>query len=763
MPNLAGRVRNNRLWGVLAVYLGASWVILQIVDVVKQNLGLPDWVFPFAMLLLLIGLPIILATAFLQGGARLEAEAAPPGPSEAAPVAASAGSGLERTGHRFFTWRNALIGGGLAFLLLVAVTGGFMYMRSAGIGPVGSLVAKGVLEERSRVVLAELEAPDSVLARTVTESFRVDLAQSPVVELVEPDSIANALARMGRPEKTKLTEEMARELAVRDGIPAVVAGELAALGTGYVLTARLVASGDGAALASARASARDEAALLDAIDEVSSKLREQIGESYTSLRETPSLAHVTTGSLEALKKYTQAQDARHRDGNPEAAIRLLEEAVAIDSTFALAWRDLATILGNQRGSWARRIDATERAYRFRDRLSERERYLVAATYYQEVTEEPRKVIETYEAMLRLDSADAQALNNIGFTYYMQADWENALEWYRRAHAAAPGVAMHLANVATTQANLGNIRAADSLYAELDSISANPQWDLWRGAFLWMKGDEAGARATFGEIVREHPTRPVAVAQASRALLGLDLVRGRLERATAANRDWAEAALAAGEGERALSALIEAAGWKLGIARDTAGALASIDAALRRIDPESLSPLDRPWSRIAGVLLEAGEIERGRDVLEREWSEVPDLLKPSSEKYKAEDRARIAHAEGRPLEALEEIRSLPPWTCVPCRTRVEAELLDEAGRRDSAIVGYERYLETPYNYRLYPDGPWLAPTHERLGQLYDEAGNLEKAALHYARFVELWEDADPALQPRVRAARARLEAILRERG
>ena len=64
-----------------------------------------------------------------------------------------------------------------------------MYMRSAGIGPVGSLVAKGVLEERSRVVLAEFEAADSVLARTVTESFRVDLAQSPVVQLVEPDSI----------------------------------------------------------------------------------------------------------------------------------------------------------------------------------------------------------------------------------------------------------------------------------------------------------------------------------------------------------------------------------------------------------------------------------------------------------------------------------------------------------------------------------------------------------------------------------------------
>ena len=61
-------MKNKRtLWQVLAVYVGASWVILQVVDIVKDNLGLPDWVFPLALLLLLIGLPIIIATAVVQG------------------------------------------------------------------------------------------------------------------------------------------------------------------------------------------------------------------------------------------------------------------------------------------------------------------------------------------------------------------------------------------------------------------------------------------------------------------------------------------------------------------------------------------------------------------------------------------------------------------------------------------------------------------------------------------------------------------------
>ncbi|MEE9577689.1 MAG: hypothetical protein V3W35_09770 [Gemmatimonadota bacterium] len=66
-------------------------------------------------------------------------------------------------------------------------------------------------------------------------------------------------------------------------------------------------------------------------------------------------------------------------------------------------------------------------------------------------------------------------------------------------------------------------------------------------------------------------------------------------------------------------------------------------------------------------------------------------------------------------------------------------------------------------RLWLDAHHLAVVLERLGQLYDERGDLEKAAEHYARFVELWTEADPELQPRVRAAQQRLNEIFAERG
>ena len=95
----------------------------------------------------------------------------------------------------------------------------------------------------------------------------------------------------------------------------------------------------------------------------------------------------------------------------------------------------------------------------------------------------------------------------------------------------------------------------------------------------------------------------------------------------------------------------------------------------------------------------------------------------------------------------------------------ARAFDAAGQRDSALVHYRRFLGQPHWLALFEGGHtwYLAESLERLAELEDEAGNLEAAAPLYAEFVSLWEDADPELQPRVDAARQRLEEIVAERG
>ncbi len=744
-----GRLRS--FWQILAVYIGASWVVLQVVDVVKDNMGLPDWVFPFALILLLIGLPVMLVTAMVQGRPSAAASTPTSEPTASSPAVHAAQPESDHSPRRFFTWRNALIGGAAAFVLLTVFTTGFMFMRNRGIGPVGSLVARGVLDERGKVILADFEASDPEIARAVTEAFRVDLAQSTIVTLVEPASIEDALQRMGRPTDEPLDEQTARELGVRDGVPAVIAGELSSVGGGFVLSARLVDSDDGAVLASARASARDSSSVLDAIDIVSSKLRERIGESYTSVRASPPLAHVTTSSLEALRKYTQAHDARNKEGNLDAAIALLEEAVAIDTAFALAHRDLATILSNRRRNWDRQIQALESAHRHRDRLTVRERYLVEASYSQDVLDDRARTIQAYESMLRLDPDDAQALNNIGFNYWKQGDFERAGQYYRSARAADPSASIYAANVGAAWGNLGELEKADSAYAVLDDMPRSPIYEGWRALFEYERGDEEVARAKFNALSEEYASQSSVVEWTVRQLRNLELLHGRL-RAAEAQSD--------GVSDR------RRAEWLLSIVRDTTETLSVLelmleDESLERF--EQVPVLNRPWIGLASLAARAGNPHRARELVARRDSEVSPRYLEIQRRHEHELAAWIALAERDPDRALAEMRQQPADDCPRCRAADFARLFEAAGQADSAITHYREYIETPSNFNLWLDAIYLASAHESLGQLYDARGDLESAALHYAQFVELWEDADPVLQPRVEAARARMQAIVRERG
>ncbi len=416
-------MKNRTLWQILALYAGASWVVLQIVDVVKQNLGLPDWVFPFALLLLLIGLPIIVATALVQGRQVPDTAAGAAAVSAAEEAQGSAPDTSIK--HGLLTWKNALLGGGLAFVLLAVVTSGFMFMRDRGIGPVGSLVASGLLEEKAAIVVADFAGDDPSMARAATQAFRVDLSQSELVKLVEPATLDDALARMELPEDQALTAEVARDLAVREGYPAVIEGELTSVGDGYVITARLADARSEETLASLRETAKDANEIIPAIDRLSGKMRERIGDSYTNMRADEPLEQVTTSSLEALEKYSRALELFAAGTDHELGVDLLEEAVAIDSGFAMAWRKLGV---ETVGDRALQIEALEKAYRHRDRLTERERLLAEAQYHYDVEDDPRKAIAVFERMVDRDPSDSWALNNLGASYVEIGEWAEAEHW-----------------------------------------------------------------------------------------------------------------------------------------------------------------------------------------------------------------------------------------------------------------------------------------------------------------------------------------------
>src|SRR6185503_3551912 len=114
---------------------------------------------------------------------------------------------------------------------------------------------------------------------------------------------------------------------------------------------------------------------------LSRQLRRGAGEPLRSVRAAPALASVTTHSLAALERYTQAGRALERDGDRDRAIALLEQAITLDTTFAMAYRRLGVTLNSDPNTRDRMTEVLTRALRYSDRLPEHERYQTLGTYH----------------------------------------------------------------------------------------------------------------------------------------------------------------------------------------------------------------------------------------------------------------------------------------------------------------------------------------------------------------------------------------------
>jgi eukaryotic-like serine/threonine-protein kinase len=274
-----------------------------------------------------------------------------PTPASGTTIVAAPLSGGVRTSARQATWRWLLP---VALAAAVGVAGSLAWSR--GLLGGRSLVSRGKLATREPILVADFtnRTADSSLGQTIAGALGVDLAQSRVVGVAGSDRVRGGLGRMGRAGDVSLTDQLAEELATREGIRAVLAGKVAHLGSGYAVTARIVAPATGQELASFRETAADSTQLVAALGRLSRKIRRRVGESVGAIQATPPLERVTTTSLPALRKYTRAfQLIGAQSGTEEEVqegVALLEAAVALDTGFAMAYRKLGFgATSNRRG------------------------------------------------------------------------------------------------------------------------------------------------------------------------------------------------------------------------------------------------------------------------------------------------------------------------------------------------------------------------------------------------------------------------------
>jgi len=747
-----GVVRAAGLYGLVS--LG----VLAVAYAAVQLIGLPDWVLYGAIGLLVIGLPVVLLTGRRE---QQRATASLTGVRLTTPI------GLQR----HLTWRKSFLGGAIAFGTLALAAAGYMAMRALGIGPVGTLVASGVLGERERIVLAQFDnaTPDTTLGETVTQLFGIDLAQSPVVTVLEPTQVAAVLRRMQRDPSTLLTSEIATEVAQREGIKAVLTGELRPVGSAVVLSARLVAPASGEVLWAGRETAPGADGVVAAVDRLSGSLRERIGESLRTIRADPSLDQVTTRSMAALRTYAEGNRANDQ-GDYNRAITLFQQAIAQDSTFAMAYRKLGVLLlnnGRDSTQWTRSFT---RAYALKDRLTEREGHVAEAAYQEYVKGDREAAIAAYKAVLDAYPNDVIALNNLANLYRRLEREPEAKELYLRSIALGHAPAITYNNAIVTQYALGQV---DSARHTLDLFAAeypgNPSIMNDRVYLAAARFDYDSALTlakAFRDAQRGNGQWEVA---ATEQLMELELARGQL---ALARRDllqaWEEG-VALGltftrtqsreefEGDARANELL----W---YHDDPRGAVRLEDELLRKHPTAAKPPARRGYVNLASFYARAGEPARAREFLRRFEAEVPEQVRKDAESWYHDALSNIALAEGRKDDAIAEQRLAfeKRVGCEPCRLFSLAEVYDRTSQADSAVALYQRYLAAPSLVRLGQDASYLWVVYRRLGALHEERGDRQKALDYYNRFVELWKDADPDLQPLVAEARQSMARLVEEK-
>jgi tetratricopeptide (TPR) repeat protein len=317
-----------------------------------------------------------------------------------------------------------------------------------------------------------------------------------------------------------------------------------------------------------------------------------------------------------------------------------------------------------------------------------------------------------------------------------------------------------------QTKNGRFAAADTTLAEFRARAPDASGSFTFASHLASsRGEFDLARQELIALAERPGSSPSDKVTANSGLAAIAATRGRLSEASTHRLDAMSTAERSGEIVASLFWAASAANLNAVVASDSSAAVKQLDAWLDKHPFGTLDPLVRPYLAFAVAYARAGRTEKARTLLAEYDSVVPPAMREWSE-VQARPRAAavLALAEERPLDAVKEMRINSGRTeCTVCDLILIALAFDAAEQPDSARAAYERYVKTPYLHRTREvDELYLAHALERLGQLYEAHGNTTKAAAYYNRFVSLWQDADPTLQPRVTAARRRLASILATR-
>ncbi len=387
---------------------------------------------------------------------------------------------------------------------------------------------------------------EPVFERSLGAAFTVALQQSPHVNLIPQSRVESTLKLMRKEPETKIDETLGLEICVRQNARGLVSASIAKIGSQYVVSARLLDPGTDAVVRSYSERAANQNSVLEALGGIAASVRKDLGESLASIaqRNRP-LPAVTTPSLQALELYAEGRKL-WRKGSYLAAIKLYESALTHDDCFAMVHEALGTAFFSYVfNDPSRGKEHYEKALQCSDRVTERERLLIQASYQRDLghfgeavplyraylqlypddaavrynfgtllmtNRHPEEAIEQLKAVIRLDPRHASAFVNIATSYRQLGRSDQALPFYEKAFEAEPGLLdtvvvvheyafglVHAGNLAQARAVLTKAAAKSGMKASM--LRSLALVDMLEGRYLeakprWKNRFSSARRRTF---------------------------------------------------------------------------------------------------------------------------------------------------------------------------------------------------------------------------------------------------------------------------
>ena len=628
--------------------------------------------------------------------------------TNSAPVVAAAASAGKR-------WRLIVP----AVVVLVGAVVGIFFWHSR---------QANALTEKDSILLTDFTntTGDSVFDGTLKTALQVSLAQSPFLNLVSQQDVAQTLKLMGRPPDTRITPDIGREICQRRNIKAMVHGSIASLGSSYVVTIDAMNAASGDTLAEEQSQAAGKEKVLDTLGQVSTILRGKLGESLASIHQFDKpLQEVTTSSLEALKMNSEAAD-RNNNGDFLGATELSKHAIELDPNFAMAYRGLAVEYGNL-GQLETGMQYIRKAFELKDRASEREKLAITSDYYQQ-TGQTDKAIETYELYKQVYPRDMRPVVNLALTYEFQGQFDKALSNSLQAIRLSPDTYNGYAISAFAYEGMNRLDDAKAILntAQQRKIGGFIVHEQLATIAL-LQGDDA-TQAKEDAEARTNPQGEFDLLQRDAGLAGM---HGQLKRARDLYRQVEEKAQRLDLKERVTNnitteALLEA------MAQNRVEAVRGADAALKQSQAPTV------LLSAADVYARVGDDAKAEQLVERAVQQRPDDVNVQSI-WSPAIRALLAMNHHDAAKAVELMKKSEPFDrAIPESRYTRGTALLMAGRGSEAAQEFQAVLSLRNSALADPMVSFAQLGLARALATTDKA----QARTAYQDFFALWKNTEP---------------------